>query len=232
MSTHQIFAANSGAGLGWKSCLCFLHNALMPPKFLMVEPLMACDRVAICVKARSLTKRADYICSANGNRTKTMQLKFDWLIVLENLKQGVMVTDVTLDAPKGPRIIYVNRAWLKMTGYGRDQVEGKTPRILQGKHTDRAVVGSLKEKLLNREVFHGQTWNYRKSGEPFLMNWYCYSIYVDRPKPVYYVAEQQDVTELEGLRMKQRLIDNPYDAQALDFFAVLEEWKAKRKKGR
>jgi hypothetical protein len=31
MSTHQIFAANSGAGLGWKSCLCFLHNALMPP---------------------------------------------------------------------------------------------------------------------------------------------------------------------------------------------------------
>ena len=46
-----------------------------------------------------------------------MQLKFDWLIVLENLRRGIMVTDAMLDGPSGPRIIYVNRAWLKMTGY-------------------------------------------------------------------------------------------------------------------
>ena len=140
-----------------------------------------------------------------------MQLKFDWLIVLENLQRGIMVTDVTLEGPAGPRIIYVNRAWLKMTGYGRDELAGKTPRMLQGKHTDRAVVGSLKQKLLNREVFHGQT-------------------YGERPKPIYYVAEQEDVTELEGLRMKQRLLINPSDAEALAFFFVLDEWKASRKK--
>ena len=69
----------------------------------------------------------------------------------------------------------------------------------------------MKQKLLNREVFHGQTWNYRKSGEPFLMNWYCYAIYGERSKPIYYVAEQEDVTELETLRMKQRLLVNPQD---------------------
>jgi hypothetical protein len=49
-----------------------------------------------------------------------------------------------------------------MTDYGRDELSGKTPRMLQGKHTGRAAVGSLKQKLLNRELFHGQTWNYRK----------------------------------------------------------------------
>ena len=48
-----------------------------------------------------------------------MQLKFDWLIVLENLRRGIMVTDVTLEGPAGPRIIYVNNTWLKMTGYER-----------------------------------------------------------------------------------------------------------------
>ena len=108
-----------------------------------------------------------------------MQLKFDWLIVLENLHRGIMVTDVTLDGPAGPRIIYVNRAWMKMTGYDRADIGGKTPRILQGKHTDRNLLRTLKVKLLNREVFHGQTWNYRKSGQPFMMNWYCYAIYGD-----------------------------------------------------
>jgi len=33
-----------------------------------------------------------------------------------------MVTDTLLDGPNGPRIIYVNRAWLKMTGYGREKL--------------------------------------------------------------------------------------------------------------
>ncbi len=159
-----------------------------------------------------------------------MQLKFDWLIVLENLRRGIMVTDANLDPPQGPRIVYVNRAWLKMTGYGREDLSSKTPRILQGKHTDRAVLNQLKQKLLNREVFHGQTWNYRKNGEPFVMNWYCYAIYGERPKPIYYVAEQDDVTEIETLRMRQRLLVNPDDADAVRFFGVLEEWKAARKR--
>ena len=55
-----------------------------------------------------------------------MQLKFDWLIVLENLHHGIMVTDVNLEAPAGPRNIYVNRAWMKITGYDRTDIGGKT----------------------------------------------------------------------------------------------------------
>jgi PAS domain S-box-containing protein len=161
-----------------------------------------------------------------------MQLKFDWLIVLENLHRGIMVTDVNLDPPAGPRIIYVNRAWMKITGYDRTDISGKTPRILQGKHTDRNLLRTLKSKLLNREVFHGQTWNYRKSGQPFMMNWYCYAIYADHGKPIYYVGEQEDTTELETLRMKQRLLLNPLDPDANKFIAVLAEYKSADKPAR
>jgi PAS domain S-box-containing protein len=154
-----------------------------------------------------------------------MQLKFDWLIVLENLQVGIMVTDSTLEPPRGPRMIYVNRAWMRMTGYDREEIRGKTPRILQGKHSDRAVLRLLRTKLENREVFHGQTWNYRKNGEPFMMNWFCYAIYGERGRPVYYVAEQRDVTELETLRLRQRLLVDPNDPEALAFFAVLKEYR-------
>ena len=140
-----------------------------------------------------------------------------------------MVTDAQLAGPSGPRIIYVNRAWMRITGYDRTDISGKTPRILQGKHTDRNLLRTLKTKLLNREVFHGQTWNYRKSGQPFMMNWYCYAIYADHGKPIYYVAEQEDATEFETLRMKQRLLLNPLDPDANGFFAVLAEYEAARK---
>ena len=39
------------------------------------------------------------------------------------------------------------------------------------------------------------------------------------------MAEQEDVTELETLRMKERLLVNPNDPEAQAFFAVLKEWK-------
>lgn len=159
-----------------------------------------------------------------------MQLKFDWLIVLENLRRGILVTDAQLDGPHGPRIIYVNRAWMKMTGYTRDDIRGKTPRLLQGKRTDPAVLLELRAKLMDREVFHGQTWNYRKNGEPFLMNWYCYAIYGERGKPIYYVSEHEDVTGIEILRMREKLLLNPSDPDAMAFFAVLEEYRLRRRK--
>jgi hypothetical protein len=44
------------------------------------------------------------------------------------------------------------------------------------------------------------------------------------------VAEPKDVTELESLRLKQRLLINPNDADALSFFVVFDEWKSRRKK--
>ena len=46
------------------------------------------------------------------------------------------------------------------------------------------------------------------------------------------MAEQEDVTELERLRMKERLLANPDDADALSFSSVLDEWKSGRKKAR
>lgn len=159
-----------------------------------------------------------------------MQLNIDWLIVLENLRRGILVTDVQLEAPAGPRIVYANRAWLKMTGYDRSDLAGQTPRLLQGPRTDRKLLRQLKEDLLNRRVFHGQTWNYRKNGQPFLMNWYCYAIYGERGKPVYYIAEQEDVTDIEALRHRETRLRDPGDPAAAAFFEVLEEFKRRPRK--
>lgn len=154
-----------------------------------------------------------------------MDLNLDWTIVLENLRVGVLVTDVELKGPAGPRILYVNQAWVDMTGYHRDAVAGKTPRMLQGPHSDLSVLSRLRRDLEGGRTFHGQTWNYRRSGEPFMMNWYCYAIYRGGNRPAYYAAEQRDVTEVESLRMKERLANDPDDRVANHFFQVLDEFR-------
>lgn len=55
-------------------------------------------------------------------------------------------------------------------------------------------------------ILRSATARMMKSGEPFLVNWYCYAFYGERPKPLYYVAGQEDMTELETLRLKERLL--------------------------
>ena len=50
---------------------------------------------------------------------------------LDQLDEGVMITDARLDRP-GPCIVYVNPAWERLTGYSAAEAVGATPRLLQG----------------------------------------------------------------------------------------------------
>src|SRR5215831_16650257 len=81
--------------------------------------------------------------------------------VVEHSTESVLITNAQLELP-GPQIIYVNPAFTKMTGYMPEEVIGRTPRILQGAKTDRAVLDQLRSDCSAGKVFHGKTINYRK----------------------------------------------------------------------
>ncbi len=80
---------------------------------------------------------------------------------------GVMITQAGANYP----IIYVNPALCAITGYSFSELLGKSPSILQGEGTDKEVIGELRIQLDKGKNFHGQTYNYRKNGEKFLMEW-------------------------------------------------------------
>ena len=81
------------------------------------------------------------------------------LIELSNPDICIVVTDKDLEAP-GPRILYVNKKWEEITGYSKEEVLGKSPRILQGPNSCRETLGKLKDCLKNGQKFEGTTINY------------------------------------------------------------------------
>ena len=85
----------------------------------------------------------------------------------ENSFDSILITDAS---SKG-RILYANKAFKKLTGYDPAEVIGKTPRILQGKGTDRKVIDRLSEALSSGGRFEGKAVNYKKDGTPFIMHW-------------------------------------------------------------
>ncbi|MDG2070361.1 MAG: PAS domain-containing protein [Pseudomonadales bacterium] len=85
----------------------------------------------------------------------------------ENSFDSILITDATA---KG-KIIYANKAFKKLTGHDASEVIGKTPRILQGKGTDKKVIERLSVALKTGRKFEGKAINYKKDGTPFIMYW-------------------------------------------------------------
>lgn len=107
-------------------------------------------------------------------------------------EDSIIITDTHLEKP-GPRIVYVNPGFTKMTGYMPEEVYGKTPRILQGPHTDKSVLAQLKSQLKKGHVFWGTAINYRKDGSEFYNEWHIEPIKT-LGKTTHYLAIQRDIT--------------------------------------
>lgn len=104
---------------------------------------------------------------------------------------SVMVTEAT-DDHRNSVIVYVNQAFTDMTGYGPGDVLGRTPGLLQGPKTEKAVTDQLSEDLENQRTFHGKTVNYRKDGSPFNIEWKVTPM-VTAGKTTHFVAVQREI---------------------------------------
>ncbi|MFN4249964.1 response regulator [Deinococcus sp.] len=69
--------------------------------------------------------------------------------VVVHAREAVMISDAEPVTGDGPRVVYVNAAFTRMTGYTPEDILGRTPRILQGPDSDRAVLDRIRANLLS-----------------------------------------------------------------------------------
>jgi len=125
---------------------------------------------------------------------KPVEHNFDSAVMLESMAESVLITDTKLKYP-GPHIIYVNAAFEKMTGWNRNEIIGKSPRILQGPDTDYTIFNDMQNTLEEDKVWSGKTLNYRKDGSEFQMQWSIVPVKDDLGEIIQYLAVQKDVTQ-------------------------------------
>lgn len=132
---------------------------------------------------------------------------------IRNDYDSIVITELNLEKP-GPRIVYVNDGFCEMTGYSREEVLGKTPRILQGPKTDRETLDRLKKQLREGHSFFGQTINYRKDGSEFVNQWDIHPLTNQDGEITHWVSYQHDISERK--RSEQMFVDNKVDFDQLD----------------
>jgi len=118
---------------------------------------------------------------------------------VEQSTESIVITDAQIDLP-GPRIIFINPAYTKMTGYTAAEAIGQTPRILQGAHTDKSVLSRLRKNLEHGEAFHGEAVNYRKDGTEYDQEWQIAPIRDASGTITNFVGVQRDITARKKLQ--------------------------------
>ncbi len=78
--------------------------------------------------------------------------------VFAHSREGILITDAQ------SRIIDVNEAFSRITGYSREEVLGKSPSLLKSGHQDREFYEAMWQSIIQNGHWSGEVWNRRKDG--------------------------------------------------------------------
>jgi diguanylate cyclase (GGDEF)-like protein/PAS domain S-box-containing protein len=81
--------------------------------------------------------------------------------VFEHAREGIVITNEAGD------IINVNAAFTAITGYSREEVLGKNPRLLNSGRQGAEFYQAMYIELQDKGYWNGEIWNRRKNGEVY-----------------------------------------------------------------
>lgn len=105
---------------------------------------------------------------------------------------GIVIGDPRLpDCP----LVFVNPAFLRMTGHAAEDVLGRNCRFLQGPRTDPRAVAALREAIAARRPITVELLNHRKDGRPFVNELHVGPVFDADGTLTAFIGIQHDVTE-------------------------------------
>jgi PAS domain S-box-containing protein len=143
-------------------------------------------------------------------------------VAVDQAKEAVLITSAELDPP-GPEILFVNPALCAMTGYSREEILHKTPRILQGPKSDRAMLQRLRDALRRGETFSGETVNYRKDGAAYYVEWDITPIRAGSGEITHFLSIQRNVTARKLAEEQLRDMYGQVERSRNDLGSILNE---------
>ena len=78
--------------------------------------------------------------------------------VFTHAREGITITD------RNGTIIDVNETFTRITGYGRDEVLGKNPRVLSSGRQTKEYYATMWQDLVEKGHWYGEVWNRHKTG--------------------------------------------------------------------
>ncbi|MBW4694594.1 MAG: diguanylate cyclase [Lyngbya sp. HA4199-MV5] len=115
--------------------------------------------------------------------------------VVINANDAVLITEAEPVNEPGPRILYVNQTFSRMSGYSLEEILGKTPRMLQGPKTDRVALAKIRAALKQWQPVRVEVINYCKDGSEFWVELNIAPVADETGWYTHWISIQRDITE-------------------------------------
>ncbi|MFA7281354.1 MAG: EAL domain-containing protein [Sterolibacterium sp.] len=117
-------------------------------------------------------------------------------LAVEQSPESIVITNLKAD------IEYVNEAFIRNTGYSRDEVIGKNPRILHSGKTSPETFAGLWEAMTQGQPWKGEFHNRRKDGSEYFEQAVITPIRQADGSITHYVAVKEDITARKAAEEK------------------------------
>lgn len=124
---------------------------------------------------------------------------------VEATGEAILITDADVH-DDGPRIVYANPAFTRLSGYDTHEVVGRSPRFLQGSGTDRSIIQRMHDALTVGKSFQGEALNYRRDGSTYIVEWLITPVHNADDVITHWISVQRDVTERRAFEDRQAMM--------------------------
>jgi diguanylate cyclase (GGDEF)-like protein/PAS domain S-box-containing protein len=128
----------------------------------------------------------------------------DLISILESsiglTNQTVILTTNPNNSANGLKILYVNDAFCRQTGYTQEDIIGLTPAILQGPETCSNTLSQIKDAIKNERPGHWEMVNYTKGKEHYWIELNLTPLSIDGKACDYFIGYSFEMTHHKELR--------------------------------
>jgi len=115
-------------------------------------------------------------------------------LAIQNSPDGVVIMSPPGDEGV-PKILYVNRAYCRMTGMSTEDVLGQPIEIFRVAESDQAMRDALLHPLCQRSPFEGEAIAYRKNGHEYFLELLLVPIHEPNGEVTHWVAYMRDISD-------------------------------------
>jgi len=125
--------------------------------------------------------------------------------ILDHCVNGVTLADPDLDDCP---IIYVNKAFEQLTGYGQEEIIGFNCRKLQADDRGQPQIEQIREGLKNRTEVEVTLLNYKKDGTLFHNHLKITPLFDSKKRLLYFLGIQYDITDKVNADLEIKKLNN------------------------